>query len=92
LLLLGFALFGEKGILRAMQASRQKLALEEELHQLEATNAALSKEIEALRSDHRTIEGIARKELGMVREDELVYQFRAPDKGAHSAAGAGEGR
>jgi hypothetical protein len=45
------------------------------MRQLEAANAALRKEIAALRSDRRTIEGIARKELGMVREDELIYQF-----------------
>ncbi len=35
----------------------------------------MRQEIDKLRSDRRYIEGIARKELGMVRADEMVYQF-----------------
>ena len=75
-LLLGFAVFGDRGLLRALQFSRQKAALEAQVQQLEAENTSLRQEIEALRSDRRTLEGIARRELGMVKEDELVYQFR----------------
>lgn len=74
-LLLGFALFGERGILRALQYRRQKEALELRLKEAELANEALRHEIEALRSDRRRIEALARKELGMVRDDELVYQF-----------------
>jgi len=86
LLLLGFALFGDRGILRALQASRQKAALQEEVRQLEAINAELRQEIESLRSDRRYLEGIARKELGMVKDDELVYQFRSVQKSIKSMA------
>ena len=75
LAMLLLAVFGDRGLLRAVQYRRQKEALEAELRQLEEANAALRKEIAALRSDRRTIEGIARKELGMVRKDELIYQF-----------------
>lgn len=74
-LLLGFALFGERGILRALQYRRQKEALELRLHEVELANEGLRREIEALRSDRRRIEALARKELGMVRDDELVYQY-----------------
>lgn len=77
LLLLGFAVFGEKGLLRALQYRRQQAALELKLKELEETNATLRREIEALRSDRRRIEAIARKELGLVRDDELIYQFPA---------------
>ncbi|MBE0596723.1 MAG: septum formation initiator family protein [Desulfuromonadales bacterium] len=80
LLLLGFAIFGDRGILRALQFSRQKAGLEAQVHQLETENTALRSEIEALRSDRRTLEGIARRELGMVKEDELVYQFRPAER------------
>ena len=75
-LLFGMALFGEKGVLRALQASRQKDQLQAQVEQLEAANAALRKEIDALRNDRQTIENLARKELGMVKDGELVYQFR----------------
>jgi cell division protein FtsB len=75
LVILGFALFGEKGILRALQASRHKTQLETELQREEATIQRLKKDVEALRSDSDYLEGIARREFGMVKEDELVYQF-----------------
>lgn len=80
LLLLGFALFGDKGILRAIQLNRQKTSLQAELHRMEEANSALREEIKSLRSDHRYIEDIARRELGMVKPDELVYQFPAKGK------------
>lgn len=75
LIILGFALFGQRGILRTLQASRQHAALQEEVQQQEAVIRQLKNEIEALRSDRKYIEVIARRELGMVKEDELVYQF-----------------
>ena len=88
LLLIGFALFGERGILRAMQAGRQKAALQEEVRKLEALNNELRQEIESLRNDRRYLEAIARKELGMVKDDELVYQFRSAQQVARPKAAA----
>jgi cell division protein FtsB len=86
LVILGFALFGEKGILRAWQANRHKAALEAELRQQEETIAQLKNEVKALQSDRRYIEGIARRELGMVKEDELVYQYpKKSDRSDRSA-------
>lgn len=75
LIILGVALFGEKGILRALQANRHKEALHAEIRDQEVLVKSLKKEVEALRSDPDYLEGIARRELGMVKEDELVYQF-----------------
>ncbi len=82
LVLLAMALFGEKGILRAVKLNREKQILLEDLRRLEETNAALRKEIESLRGDRRYLEGMARQELGMVRDDELVYQFPPGEEGA----------
>jgi cell division protein FtsB len=76
-LLIGFAIFGEKGVLRALQYTRQMEALEAEIQRQTEAGAELRREIEALRNDLKTIEGIARRELGMVKEGELVYQFRS---------------
>ncbi len=81
LLVLAAALFGERGILRGVQANREKAALEAEVRRIEAINLELRKEIESLRSDRRYLEGVARKELGLVKEDELVYQFPAAKGG-----------
>lgn len=84
LVVLAAALFGERGILRGVQANREKEALQAEVQRIEAVNQQLRKEIEALRSDRRYIEGVARRELGLVKEDELVYQF--PSAKEQSAA------
>jgi cell division protein FtsB len=78
--LVALALFGDKGVLRALQANRQKSALGAEVKTQEAANGELRRQIEALRNDPRTIENLARKELGMVKDDELVYQFRNPPR------------
>ncbi|MFW2387196.1 MAG: FtsB family cell division protein [Polyangiales bacterium] len=59
--------------------------LRTELHELQDSNeelvreiATLKGEIEALRSDSSYVERIARDELGMVRDEEFVFQFPAP--------------
>ncbi|MEZ4484901.1 MAG: hypothetical protein R2864_10005 [Syntrophotaleaceae bacterium] len=50
LVILGFALFGRKGILRSLQASRHHAALQARLQKQEAVIEQLKQEIEALRS------------------------------------------
>ena len=74
-LLLGFALFGDRGILHMWKLSGQKAVLVEKIAEAEAQNLKLRNEIAALRSDRRYIERLARTELGMVRDDGLVFQF-----------------
>lgn len=74
-LIFGFALFGDRGILHMLNLSGQKTVLSQKLLEFETQNEELRVEIAALRSDRRYIERIARTELGMVRDDELVFQF-----------------
>jgi cell division protein FtsB len=57
--------------------------LESEFEQVEADNAELRRDIERLRvevqqlkEDPAAVERIARGELGMVRKNEVVFQFR----------------
>jgi len=56
--------------------------LSSEYNKLLSKNKALKKEnrllrrsVDALRSDQRTLEMIARKEHGLVRRDEIIFQF-----------------
>lgn len=74
-LLLGIALFGDRGVLHYLKLNRQKAEILTELDQIERLNRTLRNEISALKNDRRYIERLARTELGMVREDELVFQF-----------------
>ena len=80
LLLLGFAVFGDRGFLHVYKAYLQKTELEEQIDALEKTNTELRQEIDALRNDLKAIENIARRELGMVRPDEQIYQFHSEEQ------------
>jgi cell division protein FtsB len=77
---LGSLLLAPGGIpnLLALRTERQRLG--EQAVALLQQNAALREQIQQLRTDDRFLEGIARRELGMTRPDEIVYRFRRPPK------------
>jgi len=74
-LILGFALFGERGVLHMFKLSAQKDDIAQSLAVTQQQNDVMRSEIAALHSDRKAIERIARTELGMVRDDELIFQF-----------------
>ena len=61
-----------------MQKDRQ--AYLERIEQLKNGNQALLAEIERLRTDEQYLEAIARKELGLIKEDETLYRFEREKK------------
>ncbi|MBN2429217.1 MAG: septum formation initiator family protein [Deltaproteobacteria bacterium] len=75
LVFLGLALFGERGVLRVLEASRHRDIMQGQILALETRNADLKKEIQALRSDKRYIEDMARQELGMMGDNEVIFVF-----------------
>lgn len=74
-LILGFAVFGDRGLLHLHKMTMQKTALATELAETESRNEELREQIVRLRGDRAYIERLARTELGMVRDDEVVFQF-----------------
>lgn len=80
LLMLGFAIFGDRGVLRTIQSNRYKAELQKELQALQEERQRLKGEISRLRQDKDYLEQLARKKLGMVREGELIYQFEDTPK------------
>ena len=67
---------GNRSLLRLYHMHRERAALEREIEQLTAANAALAEEVRTLRTDPARVEAIAREELGLVKPGELVYEFR----------------
>ena len=67
------ALVGEKGFVENLKARQQFQAIERSLGRLKDDNARLSKEVELLRKDPETIEGIARRELGLMKPGEKLF-------------------
>jgi len=82
LLILGsLTFFGENGILHLFGLQKELARIKEKNSRLEEENQKLKEEVKRLQSDKRYIEEIARKELGMVKEGEIIYQFDTPSKG-----------
>jgi cell division protein FtsB len=61
---------------RALKLSAQLDDLDAEARTLAAGNAALARDVEALRSDVHAIEDRARVDLGMVYPDEIVLRVK----------------
>lgn len=73
--ILFFTVFGDKGLLRIFELKQDKNKIEERLTDSRADNEKLKREIVALKSDRRYLESIARKDFGLVRSNEVIYQF-----------------
>ena len=70
---------GKGGWLRAWEVERQVDAQKAKNRQLEARNASLAAEVRDLKTGTEAIEERARHELGMLRSDEIFYQY-VPEK------------
>jgi cell division protein FtsB len=66
---------GKGGWLRAWEVDRQLEAQRERNAQLAARNAALAAEVKDLKQGTEAIEERARHELGMLRSDEVFFQY-----------------
>ncbi|NWF94057.1 MAG: septum formation initiator family protein [Syntrophaceae bacterium] len=78
LTLLFLAFFGEKGILYLLRQQKELARIREMNVKLEEENRKLREEVRRLHHEKRYIEEIARKELGLVKEGEIIYQFDPP--------------
>lgn len=73
--ILFFTVFGDKGLLRIYELKQDKNKIETRLTESRNDNEKLKREIIALKSDRRYLESIARKDFGLVRTNEVIYQF-----------------
>lgn len=75
LLLLGASVFGRDGMLAVIVNQRRISRLQAEILDLKEGNQDLRGQIRSLRSDLRSVERIAREDLGLVKPGEKVYEF-----------------
>jgi cell division protein FtsB len=72
------AVFGDKGLIDVLGLKKERGELEElesKKASLKGKNEKLAREIELLKNDKRYIAAIARRELGMVGPDEVIYRI-----------------
>ena len=80
-LIIAWLAFGDRGFIHLYRMEKERQAYLERIRILEEENQNLLEQIKRLRSDEEYIESEARKELGLLRENEVIYRFdREQDK------------
>lgn len=67
------ALIGENGFMDTLRVRRQSRELQQSVAALQAENARLLEHARRLKDDPLTIESLARRELGLIREGEILF-------------------
>lgn len=70
------AIFGDKGLVEAYGLTKEKDSIIAHIDRLNEENNLLVDDIDLLKNDKRYVEMVARKELGMVGKDEIIYMLR----------------
>lgn len=78
--ILFFTVFGERGLLRIYEMRQEKQRIDGKVTELKRENENIRLEIASLHTDRRYLERIARKDLGLVKPNEIIYQFPATGK------------
>ena len=87
LLLAVLVAFGQHGLLDLHKMRKEKdrsLAIMEELKE---KNNLLAAEIRRLSEDRQYLESVARKELGLVKDNEIIYRFKRELGGSSQESG-----
>jgi len=74
---LPYRAYGPGGVGRTLRLQRDLEGLEESNRRLQEENLRLRQRIHSLRDDRRAIEQVARDELGLVRPEDVVFQFES---------------
>ena len=72
-------IWSPNGLLHLRQLHVEHQELLEKNHILERENHNLYEEISRLQDDPSAIESLARQELGLVKDGELIFQFVKPE-------------
>lgn len=74
-LLLAIIVLGDNGVLELLRLQDTRQTLRKENADLSRENLQLYRTIDRLQNDSAYVENVARRELGMIRADELIFQF-----------------
>ncbi|MBE2218535.1 MAG: septum formation initiator family protein [Ignavibacteria bacterium] len=74
LMILGYAVFGKKGIMQRVELEMENRELREKLKTEQDKSLMLQKEIEDLKTSDKKIEKVAREKYNLVKEGEEIYK------------------
>ncbi|UCH00016.1 MAG: septum formation initiator family protein [Deltaproteobacteria bacterium] len=86
-LLLAWLSLGQNGLIDLYKMQEEKGRYLAIINDLKEKNRLLTAEIRRLREDQRYFESVARRELGLVKSNEIIYRFRLGGKGNRKANG-----
>jgi cell division protein FtsB len=67
--------FGERGFYNLYKMDQERQSYLEKIRRLEEANRELLEQIDRLRKDKDYIESVARRELNLIKKDEIIYRF-----------------
>ena len=73
------AVFGDRGLIDLYRLAKERDGIVNYITVLDKKNAELKKLTKLLKTDERYIELIAKKELGMIGRNEVIYKITEPE-------------
>ena len=73
--LLAWLGFGDRGLIHLYRKEMERQAYVDTIRRLAEENQTMLEEINRLRTDMEYVESVARKELNLIKENEIVYRF-----------------
>ncbi len=70
-----FAVFGSRGLVQIYHLKDERARIQASNARMQEENKKLAWQIDRLRHSKEEVEKVAREDLGLVREGEIVYQF-----------------
>ncbi len=80
-ILLALVSFGRHGLIKLYKMKKEKEEYLAIIKDLNEKNRLLTAEIRRLKEDPKYFESVVRKELGMVKDNEVIYHFKKGFKG-----------
>ncbi len=71
----GWIWLGEGGMVHLRRTEVERQASLDRIRKLAAENQALIEEVRRFRTDMKYVESVARKELNLIRENEVIYRL-----------------
>ena len=78
-LLLSFIL-SELGVIKYITMKGEYNRIQSDVSRLDTENKKLMEEVESLKTDPDSIEALARQNLGLAKEGEIIYKFQGESK------------
>ncbi len=74
--------FGEQGFIHLYRTEMERQAHMDKIRRLAEENQDLLKEIDRLRTDMKYVESVARRQLNLIKENEVIYRFETEEGGS----------